>query len=178
MSLLEQYKEKQKKISYLGHAASLMNWDKETTTPEGGMEKLAEAINYFQTEIFKLSTSDETFDLVCKLAEPEEFNKLDDVMQFDIKRNKRDLEKMRKLPQEVFEEYVKATTKASIVWPSAKRASDFSKFEKELEAVIEAVKKYHSYVNPDKQVYDALIDQFEEGMTQETIDRVFGDLRK
>lgn len=85
---------------------------------------------------------------------------------------------MRKLPQEVFEEYVKATTKASIVWPSAKRESDFSKFEKELEAVIEAVKKYHSYVNPDKQVYDALIDQFEEGMTQETIDRVFGDLRK
>ena len=178
MTLLEQYKEKQKKISYLGHAASLMNWDKETTTPEGGMEKLAEAINYFQTEIFKLSTSDETFDLVCKLAEPEEFNKLDDVMQFDIMRNKRDLEKMRKLPQEVFEEYVKATTKASIVWPSAKRESDFSKFEKELEAVIEAVKKYHSYVNPDKQVYDALIDQFEEGMTQETIDRVFGDLRK
>ena len=132
MTLLEQYKEKQKKISYLGHAASLMNWDKETTTPQGGMEKLAEAINYFQTEIFKLSTSDETFDLVCKLAEPEEFNKLDDVMQFDIKRNKRDLEKMRKLPQEVFEEYVKATTKASIVWPSAKRASDFSKFEKDI----------------------------------------------
>jgi hypothetical protein len=131
MTLLEQYKEKQKKISYLVHAASLMNWDKETTTPQGGMEKLAEAINYFQTEIFKLSTSDETFDLVCKLAEPEEFNKLDDVMQFDIKRSKRDLEKMRKLPQEVFEEYVKATTKASIVWPSAKRASDFSKFEKE-----------------------------------------------
>ena len=27
-------------------------------------------------------------------------------------------------------------------------------------------------------MYDALIDQFEEGMTQEIIDRVFGDLRK
>ena len=178
MTLLEQYKEIQKKIQYLGHASSLMHWDLQTTAPDGAKEKLAESMNYFSTEIFRLSTSDEAYNLVKELSEPAEYDKLDDVMKFDIRRTKRDLDKMRRLPSEVYEEYVKTITKASIAWPGAKKASDFSMYEKELAAVIDVVKKYQSYVNPDKDVYDALIDQFEEGMTQETIDRVFGDLRK
>ncbi len=178
MTLLEQYKEKQKQLNYLHHAVALMHWDMETTAPDGAMEKLAEALTYFSTEAFKLSTSDEAYNLVKELSEPEEFDKLDDVMKFDISRTKRDLDKMRRLPQEVYEDYVRVTTKAGVVWPKAKQSSDFSMYEKDLAAVIDIVKKYQSYVNPDKDVYDALIDQHEEGMTQEIIDRVFGELRK
>ena len=178
MTLLEKYKEIGKKLNYLGHAITLMHWDMETTTPDGGKEKLADAIAYFSMETFKLSTSDETYELVTKLTDPSEFEKLDDVMKFDVSRTKRELDKMRKLPPEVYEEYVRATSMAGIVWPKAKQASDFSMYEKELSAVIEATKRFQSYTTPDKDVYDALIDKYEEGMTQETIDRVFGDLRK
>ena len=178
MTLLEQYKEINNKLNYMRHATALMYWDMETTAPDGAKEKLSDALTYFSTEAFKLSTSDECYDLVVKLSEPEEFEKLDDVMKFDISRTKRDLDKMRKLPAEVYEEYVKTTTKAGIVWPKAKQNSDFSLYEKELSDVIEITKKYQGYINPDKKVYDALIDQFEEGMTQETIDRVFGELRQ
>ncbi len=178
MTLLEQYKEINKKLGYMRHATSLMYWDMETTAPDGAKEKLSEALTYFSTEAFKLSTSDEYYNLVLKLSEPKEFEKLDDVMKFDVSRNKKDLDKMRRVPADFYEEYVKTTTKAGIVWPKAKQNSDFSMYEKDLEAVIEAVKKYQGYTNPDMDVYDALIDQFEEGMTQETIDRVFGELRK
>ena len=174
MTLLEQYKEINKKLGYMRHATSLMYWDMETTAPDGAKEKLSDALTFFSTEAFKLSTSDEFYNLVLKLSEPEEFEKLDDVMKFDVSRNKRDLDKMRRVPADFYEEYVKTTTKAGIVWPKAKQNSDFSMYEKDLEAVIEAVKKYQGYINPDMDVYDALIDQFEEGMTQKTIDRVFG----
>ncbi len=178
MGLLEDYKEKMKQLGYLKHATALMNWDLETTAPDGAKEKLTDVLTYFSTEAFKLSTSDEVYGLVNELSEPEEFDKLDDVMKFDISRTKRDLDKMRRLPADVYEEYVRITTKSGIVWQKAKQASNFSLYEKDLSDVIEIVKKYQSYVNPDKDVYDALIDQFEEGMTQEIIDRVFGDLRK
>ena len=178
MTLLEQYKEIGKKLKYYGHAVALMNWDMETTAPDGAMEKLTEALTFFSTESFRLSTGDEYYELVTKLSEPEEFEKLDDVMKFDVSRTKRDLDKLRRLPAEVYEEYVKTTTKAGIIWPKAKKNSDFSMYEKDLLAVIEIIKKYQRYVNPDMDVYDALIDQFEEGMTQDVIDRVFGDLRK
>ncbi len=178
MTLLEQYKKLSKEIGYMGHAVSLMYWDMQTTAPEGGQEKLSDSITYFSTESFKKSTSDEFYDLVCKLCEPEEFDKLDDVYKFDISRTKRDLDKARRVPADFYEEYVKTTTASSMAWPKAKQNNDWNYYKPLLEKTIEAVKKYQGYMNPDKKVYDALIDQFEEGMTQETIDRVFGELKE
>ena len=178
MTLLEQYKKLNKEMGYMAHAVNLMYWDMQTTAPEGGQEKLSDSITYFSTEMFKKSTSDEFYDLVCKLAEPEEFDKLDDVMKFDISRTKRDLDKARRVPADFYEEYVKTTTTSSVVWPKAKQNNDWNLYKEPLKNTIEALKKYQGYLNPDKKVYDALIDQYEEGMTQETIDRVFGELKK
>ena len=178
MTLLEEYKAKSKELEYLAHAVSLMYWDMQTTAPEGGQEKLSDSITYFSTEAFKKSTSDEFYNLVCKLSEPEEYDKLDDVMKFDVSRNKKDLDKDRRVPADFYEEYVKTTTESSMIWPKAKQNNDWNLYKDALAKTIEAVKKYQGYANPDKKVYDALIDQFEEGMTQETIDRVFGELRQ
>ena len=178
MSYLEEYKELKKIINYYGHAYELMYWDLSTKAPKGGQDKLSDSMTYFQTEIFKKSTSDEFYNLVCKLNEPEEFAKLDDVMQFELKKQKRDLEKSRRVPADFYEEYVKALNKSSVVWPEAKQTNNWSIYAKPLEDTIEAVKKYQAYVEPNKQTYDALIDTFEEGMTQETIDRVFGELKE
>ena len=178
MTLLEEYKAKQKELNHLAHAIGLMNWDLETTAPEGGKEHLSESISYFSTEHFKKATSDEFYDLVCKLSEPSEFEKLDDVMKFDISRTKEDLDKMRRIPQDFYEKYVKAVTTSSIAWPKAKKNNDFSLFEKPLSDTIDAVKKYKEYSDPGKHPYDALIDDYERGMTQEKIDKVFGELKE
>jgi carboxypeptidase Taq len=178
MTLLEEYKKIIKESGHLAHAVNLMYWDMQTTAPEGGKEKLSEAITYFSTELFKRNTSDEFYNLVCKLAEPEEFDKLDDVMKFDITKTKRDLDKSRRVPQDYYEEYVKTTTNSSMLWPKAKQENNWELYREPLARTIEAVKKYQGYMNPDKKAYDALIDQFEEGMTQETIDRVFGELKE
>ncbi|WP_022779024.1 carboxypeptidase M32 [Butyrivibrio sp. AE3009] len=178
MTLLEQYLEKKKELNFIDHATSLMYWDLETTAPDGAKEKLSDALTYFSTESFKKSTSDEYYELVTKLSEPEEFEKLDDVMKFDIRKNKKTLDKMRRLPADVYEEFVKTTNKSAIVWPKAKQTNDWSIYKEPLAATIEMVKKVEGYTDPDKDPYDALIDDYEEGMTQETIDKVFGELRQ
>ncbi len=178
MTLLEEYKTRSKELSYLGHAIGLMYWDLQTIAPENAKEKLSDAVAYFSTERFKKSTSDDYYNLVCKLSEAEEFEKLDDVMQFDIKRTKKDLDESRRIPQDFYEEYVKTINKSSVIWPKAKQTNDFKLYEESLKNTIEAVKKLQKYVHPDMEVYDSLIDQFEEGMKQETIDRVFGELKE
>ncbi|WP_026651641.1 carboxypeptidase M32 [Butyrivibrio proteoclasticus] len=178
MDKLERFKEIEKEINYLKHATALMNWDMETITPEGAKEKLSDAITYFSTKCFELITSDELFELVTALSEKEEFDKLDDVMKFDIKTYREDLEKSRRVPTDFYQEYIKTITTSSIAWPKAKRASDFSLYEKPLTDTIEAVKKMQKIQNPDKEVYDSLIDDYEKGMTAAEIDRVFGELRE
>ena len=178
MTLLEEYKEKKKELQYLSDAVGLMYWDLQTIAPEGGKEKLSDSISYFSTEHFKKSTSDEYYDLVCKLDKEEEFENLDDVYKHDIKITKRDLDKSRRIPADFYEEYVKTTTNSGIIWPKARENNDYKLYEEPLGKTIEAVKKIKSYTDPDKNVYDALIDDYEEGMTQETIDRVFGELKE
>jgi len=178
MTLLEQYKSKLKEIEYLRHASDLMYWDMQTKTPEAGKEKLSDAMTHFSMEIFKLSTGDDFYELVCKLSEKEEFAKLDDVTQFDVKRNQRELERMRRVPADFYEEYVSIINDTEIAWVKAKKENDWEAFKGHLKKTIEAVKKYQQYERPDEKVYDSLIDTYEEGMTQETIDRVFAELKE
>ena len=178
MTKLEEYKKINKELAYMAHAVNLMYWDMQTIAPEGGKERLSESITYFSTEMFKKSTSDEYYKLVCDLSEPDEFEKLDDVMQFDVKKTRKDLDEMRRIPADFYEEYVKTTTASSMIWPKAKQTSDYSLYEEPLRKTIEAVKKYQKYKRPDMEVYDSLIDQFEEGMDTKTIDRVFGELKE
>ncbi len=178
MTLIEQYKQKNQELAYLRHALSLMHWDLETQAPDGAKEKLSDAMTFFSTESFKKSTSDEYYNLVCALSQPEEFDKLDDVMKFHIKRQKRDLEKMRRIPADFYEEYVRTLNASTIAWPKAKQNNDWDSYREPLKNTIEAVKKMQKYTDPDKEVYDSLIDQYEEGMTCDIIDRVFDELKK
>ena len=39
-------------------------------------------------------------------------------------------------------------------------------------------KEYVRYMEPDQKPYEVLLDMFEEGIDSETIDRLFGELRK
>ncbi len=177
MTLLEEYKARSKELSYLAHATNLMYWDQQTIAPDNAKEKLSDVVAFFSTERFKKSTSDDYYNIVCKLSEPEEFEKLDDVLKFDIKRTKKDLDESRRIPPEFYEEYIKTINKSSVIWPKAKQTDDYKLYEEPLKNTIEAVKKLQKYIHPDMEVYDSLIDQFEEGMTQKEIDRVFGELK-
>ncbi len=58
-------------------------------------------------------------------------------------------------------------------WKEAKRASDFSIFAPHLQKIIEMTKKMAGYTNPGEEVYDVLLNQFEEGMDSATIEKAF-----
>ena len=178
MDLLNEYKEKNKELEYLAHAVALMNYEMETIAPDKGKAKLADSIAFFSTKRFEKATSDEFYDRVCKLSEPSEFDKLDDVYKYDVSRTKEDLDKLRRVPADFFAEHVKTVTASAIAWPKAKQNNDFASFEKPLSETIETTKKINAYTDPDKAVYDALIDGFEKGMTIEKIDKAFGELKK
>lgn len=178
MTTLEKYLAKREKLKFFEHACSLLYWDMSTKAPKKGKPAIGDAITYFSTEMFKEQTSDEYYELVKKLNEPEEFDKLDDVMKFHVKKELRELEKDRRVPAEFFEEFTRIKNESSVCWPEAKQNNDWNMYKQPLHNTIEAMKKYVSYYEPEKQTYDVLIDMFEEGMTQATIDRIFGELKE
>lgn len=174
---MEAFKAYLENMKYMQRAITLLQWDMETTTPKNGFEGQADALAYFSTELFRLSTADELKDLLDALEQKEVFDKLDEGWQFIVKKMKKDWEESKRIPVEFFESFVRAQAEAGNAWKEAKQKKEYKIFAPHLEKVIQMVKEMASYTNPSEDVYQVLLNQYEEGMDQETIDRLFEELK-
>ena len=175
---LEDLKQYLEKMNRFGHVVTLLQWDMRTGMPKGGFEKHADAVAYFSTEQFQMSVAEELGNLLDALMVPAEFDALDDTWKFIVKKMKRDFDKDKQIPTEVFERYVRVLAEAEHFWEEAKNKSDYSIFAPKLKKIIELTKEITGYTDPGKDIYDALLDQYEEGMDSATIDRIFGELKE
>lgn len=175
---LETFKEHLAKIRQYDQAAALFSWDLQTLTPPKGMEGKMEAIGFFSTESFKLSTSDEYGAMLKELSRPEHFEQLDTGMQATVKRYLRDYRRFKRVPQDFYTEMVTASARSEKAWEAAKEANDFSLFAPHLDKMITMTKQYVSYMEPDKDPYEVLLDTYEEGMDSATIEGLFGELKE
>ena len=91
---------------------------------------------------------------------------------------KREFDRNKRIPADVYEAFVRAQAESGNAWEEAKNASDFSIFAPHLKKMIDMTREMTGYTDPGKEVYDALLNQYEEGMDSATIDRLFGDLKQ
>ena len=174
---LDRLKEIDAQLTKLSTISELLYWDMRTIMPDGGFEAHSNAMDYVETEAFRLSTSDELYNLLTDLSEPEEWEQLDDMWKFIVKNMREKQERRRRIPEEVFRRAVTINTASERAWEEAKQASDFSIFAPHLEKQIEITKEIKSYTHPDMEIYDSLLDDYEEGMDSATVDRIFSELR-
>ena len=172
---LQQYLEK---MNRFGHVVTLLQWDMRTGMPKGGLEKHVDAVAYFSTEQFLMSVSEELGDVLDALMVQSEYDALDDTWKFIVKKMKREFDKNKRIPTEVYERYVRVQAEAEHFWEEAKKKSDYSIFAPKLKEIIKLTKEITGYQEPDKEVYDALLNEYEEGMDSDTIDKIFGELKE
>lgn len=174
---LDELKDYLDKMKQYEHVVTLLYWDMKTNTPKLGQEGHIEALTHFSSESFAMATSEKLGEMLDALAAPEEYEKLDDKWKFIVDRMKYDYDRDRRIPADVFEEYVRAQAESGNAWEEAKNASDFSIFAPHLEKMITMKKQITGYTDPGMDVYDAMLDQYEKGMDSETIDRLFSELK-
>ncbi len=172
---LKEIIESQKRIS---HVTTCLYWDMRANSPKNGLAAHGEVMAYFYNEAFKLSTSEETGKVLETLSAPEEFEALDDLYKFIVKTLKREYDREKLIPQDLYAEYVEAQIASQNAWEEAKNRSDYSIFAPHLEKLIELSKKMYACTDPGKDVYDAMLDQYERGMDSATIDRLFEDMKR
>ena len=165
---LEQLQKYLEKMEQFNHVNTLLYWDMRTNTPKEGFAGHSDALTYFSTEQFSMSTSDELKTLLDTLAEPEEFEKLDDKWKFVVNKMKTDMDRNRRIPKEFYESFVKAQSESENAWEEAKEKADFSVFAPHLQKMIDMTAEMTGYTDPEKEVYDALLDQYEKGMVDIT----------
>ena len=125
------------KMEQFNHVNTLLYWDMRTNTPKEGFAGHSDALTYFSTEQFAMSTSDELKGLLDTLAEPEEFEQLDDKWKFVVTKMKTDMDRNRRIPKAFYESFVKAQSESENAWEEAKEKADFSIFAPHLQKMID-----------------------------------------
>ena len=165
----------QRKIAAYEHALGLIYYGGCTTAPKATAENRGITMTILSEEIYKLSTSDETAEILEFLDANKE------VLSFDEKRMVylllKSIRDMKKIPIDEYLAYQALLVKAEDVWHDAKEASDFEMFRPYLEDLFMYQKKFARYIEPDKDPYDHCLNEYEEGLTMAACDSFFGRLR-
>ena len=165
----------QRKMAAFDHAMGLIYYDGCTTAPKETAANRGASLSILSEEMYKLSTSDETFALLEFLdGHKDELSEKEQRMVYLLLKDLRD---MKKIPMDEFVAYQELLVKSDDVWHRAKETSDFELFRPLLEEIFATAKKFALYIEPDKDPYDHCLNDYEEGMNKEILDGFFSKLR-
>lgn len=175
---LDKFKAYIKESANISHAVSLLYWDMETIMPKEGFSGHSDSLAYLSTENFKRSTSEELGNMLDELSKPGEFDSLDSDWQFIVKSMKKDFDENKRVPVDFYNEFIKTQNEAGVAWQEAKKTNNFSVYAPLLEKMIAMTKEMMAYTKPGVPVYDALLGNYEEGMTEKDYDSIFSELKE
>ena len=173
---VKKFKEHLKKMDAYNHALGVLNYDSVTAMPSGGSRHLGETLGYLSGESYKLMTDASFKEWIQEILAHKEA--VDTVTFREAEELNEQMERTEKIPMEEFVAYQVELNEASAVWHKAKLANDYASFAPHLDKLVAFTKKFAAYWNPAKPAYDVLLDQYEKGLSKETLDTFFACLKK
>ncbi|MNM64079.1 putative metalloprotease YpwA [compost metagenome] len=172
---LVEFKEYIKTMEITKQAIDLIYWDKLVCMPKKAVEGRAEVIGLLSEQLFNQQTSKEMREFLELFKENSDgLSQVDKAM---IKRLDKEYNETKKIPVERYKEFVILTSKSEAAWEEAKDKNDFNIFKPYLSKVVNFQKEFVGYWGYKDHKYNTLLDKYEEGITVEVLDKVFGDLR-
>lgn len=165
----------QKELTSYGGIAALLGWDQMTYMPPKGSEGRAEQLALISRLVHEKVTSETFYHHLQKLRYAEDT--LSEKDRIVVKKLSYDVEKARKIPSSFVEKMTKTTSMAYAVWQEARGKNNFSLFKPHLERIVELERQYCEYIKLPGHPYNSLLDEYEQGMTVEVLQREFRILR-
>ena len=174
-----------RKTATLGSCQAVLGWDEQTYMPSEGAEFRSRQTSLLAGMVHELATAPQVGDWLGELkvstlvADPESPEAV------NIREAARDFARATRLPKRLVEEQAGVATQAQQAWIEARRDNSFKAFLPWLEKTV-ALKREEAACLADlvastdgspREPYDALLDQFEPGMTAADVPRLFTPLR-
>ena len=157
----------------LNHAISLMGWDFETYMPRKGTEERAVADSQLHLLHKDLLLNK---DFVGLVESAKKLESLSDLEKGIVRVLNREITKQIKIPKELTEAESLERIRGNMTWRVAREKSDFMMYAPHLKKMIEIKKQIAEKIGYQKHPYDALLDSFEQELTVDELDNVFGAL--
>lgn len=157
----------------LGNALSLLSWDQLVMMPPAGGEGRARALATLEALYHSRLADPELGSLLEDLSGDES---LDQDKAASVRIMRRDHRKATCVPPELVREIAELRGLTYDSWTRARPASDFSIMQPNLEKLIELKKQEAEAIGFENELYDALLDDFEPGMTAKELEPLFAEL--
>jgi len=171
---LTAYRDHMLEIGKLGSAIALLGWDQHTHMPRKAVAFRAQVIGKLTKILFELSVSDE---LGSYLEDLEGRDDLSEAEAGSVRRIGELYRRRKAVPAEFMEQLTVARSEAQAAWAKAREASDFAAFQPHLEKMVGFARQLADYYGFDEHPYDALLKDFEPGMTCAQLKTIIQPLR-
>ncbi len=158
-SAIHQLKEHLADIDALHAALAMMEWDQQTYMPRGSSDARAEHLSVLSRMVHDRFTND----VFAKLVDEASPESADDIALLRIVR--RDLALKTKIPSDLVAEKSRLGAIAHEDWMRARANNDFKSFAPNLTRMFDIAREEAEHLGYVEHIYDALLDQYEEGAT-------------
>jgi carboxypeptidase Taq len=163
-----------KRLHNFSHVQAIAWWDQQSMMPTGGNAARSDALAEMATLIHGIRTDAK---LKSLLAEAEEEN-LDDAARANLREIRRDWRAANALPASLVEAKVMAGSRCEHAWRTQRPANDWAGFLPNLRDVVKIAREEAAFLSQETGLskYDALMENYEPGMTGARLDKLFGEL--
>ena len=160
-------------IHRIGSIQGHLGWDQETLMPEKGAQSRGEIMAWLAALAHEKVIDPEMGGLLERLETRDD---LDESEQANVREFRKRYDKATKLSAEFVSTFAQARSEALVAWQKARKDSDFSAFLPHLRQLVDLTRQKIDAYGYEKTPYDALLDEYESGMTVEDYDPLFEGL--
>ena len=158
------------------HAMSVMSVDAVTAAPAESAEGRGRTMEVLSGVIYRLTADPKNRELLEELEN--HADSLDATRLRQVQLLRKEVDQLSRIPQQEYVDYTVLLNQAGAVWHKAKNENDFAAFAPYLDRIVEYNRKFAGYYNPALPAYDALLNEYEEGLTTAMLDEFFDRLRR
>jgi len=172
-STYEQFLDHVRQLTYVSDGSQVLQWDQQVMMPEGGTPARAKQSSALSALHHDLLTDDAVADWLDELADAD----LDADQQAVVREVRRQHERAARVPGDLVEEISEASSNALPVWEEAKAEDDFSMYEETLAEMVQLRREYAEAIDPDRDPYAVLFEEYEPYLGVDTAEDVLTELR-
>ena len=156
----------------LGQISGSLSWDQETMMASGSIEQRSQWMGHLQTTIHERKIDPRISDWLNAI-DPQTLNQ-DDAAQ--VKHISRDFNRSVRIPADLASAIAITTSRSQLIWAQSRSDENFKSFVPVLSEVVN-LKRREAEALSSSNLYDALLNDFEPGMTTKKLDKIFEKMR-
>jgi carboxypeptidase Taq len=165
-----------RQTSVIASSLGLLQWDAEICMPRGGVTHRGEQMALLAGLVHDRATDPRIAELLGEVEGSGLVSDPESAEAVNVRELRRDFDRETRLPRRLVEELARVSALSSQAWSEARDRDDFESFAPWLEQTFTLAREKADAIGYQGVRYDALLDDFEPGMTTDQLSALFARL--